>query len=476
MLADIDENNLYFLFRDLRRKHPDLAVHAQVVDIRDALRVEQLLGEYRPHDVVHAAAHKHVPLMEYAPEEAVKNNVLGCLNLVRAADRLGVERFVLVSTDKAVNPTSVMGATKRVAELLLQHHAARSRTCFSTVRFGNVLGSAGSVVPLFKEQIARGGPVTVTHAECRRYLMTIPEAVGLVLLAGLGGHGELLILEMGEPIRILDLARMMISLSGHVPDKDISIVISGLRPGEKLDEELMSAEEAAASREIRPKVRAVQGPPPPADLLESVVRLETWPAAGTARPCWTRSSRSSRATRRRGRRRASLPADRADRHAELAPVRLAAGPEGAGHAEPQGAGRAEVEPPLDRPRPAEDDRSRIPPLEAQREHHGVARGVGMVAGERQAERRGARDVDDPPPGHPAELARGPGLGAIEPLELRRLVGKIGGEREAALEARVAAVPGVADGRDEDQRAQGQEGHREIQRAAGGRGPGSSVVA
>ena len=143
-----------------------------------------------------------------------------------------------------------------------------------------MLGSSGSVIPKFKEQIARGGPVTVTHAECRRYLMTIPEAVGLVLLAGLGGHGELLILEMGEPIRILDLARMMISLSGHVPDKDISIVISGLRPGEKLDEELMSVEEAAASREIRPKVRAVQGPPPPADLLESVVRLETLARGG----------------------------------------------------------------------------------------------------------------------------------------------------------------------------------------------------
>ncbi len=243
-------------------------------------RVEQLLGEYRPHDVVHAAAHKHVPLMEYAPEEAVKNNVTGCLNLVGAADRLGVERFVLVSTDKAVNPASVMGATKRVAELLLQHHKARSRTRFTTVRFGNVLGSAGSVVPLFKEQIARGGPVTVTHADCRRYLMTIPEAVGLVLLAGLGGHGELLILEMGEPIRIVDLARMMISLSGHVPDKDIPIVITGLRPGEKLDEELMSVEEAAASREIRPKVRAVQGPPPPADLLERVVRLEALARAG----------------------------------------------------------------------------------------------------------------------------------------------------------------------------------------------------
>jgi FlaA1/EpsC-like NDP-sugar epimerase len=273
VLADIDENNLYFLYRHLRHLYPELPVEAQVIDIRDEARVEQLLREYRPQDLVHAAAHKHVPLMEYAPEEAVKNNVIGCLNVIAAADRLGVERFVLVSTDKAVNPASVMGATKRVAELLVQQQAARSKTRFSTVRFGNVLGSAGSVVPLFKEQIARGGPVTVTHAECRRYLMTIPEAVGLVLLAGLGGYGELLILEMGEPIRILDLARMMISLAGHVPDKDVPIVITGLRPGEKLDEELMSAEEAASSREVRPKVRAVESPPPPADLLGRVDRL-----------------------------------------------------------------------------------------------------------------------------------------------------------------------------------------------------------
>jgi len=273
VLADIDENNLYFLFRNLRHLHPELRVEAQVVDIRDAARVEQLLREYRPQDVVHAAAHKHVPLMEYAPEEAVKNNVVGCLNVVAAADRLGVERFVLVSTDKAVNPASVMGATKKLAELVIQQRAATSKTRFSTVRFGNVLGSAGSVVPLFKEQIGRGGPVTVTHPECRRYLMTIPEAVGLVLLAGLGGYGELLILEMGEPILILDLARMMISLSGHVPDKDIRIVITGLRPGEKLDEELMTTDEAARSREVRPKVRAVESPPPPADLLQQIDRL-----------------------------------------------------------------------------------------------------------------------------------------------------------------------------------------------------------
>jgi FlaA1/EpsC-like NDP-sugar epimerase len=275
VLADIDENNLYFLYRHLRHHYPDLAVEAQVIDIRDAARVEQLVAEYRPQDVVHAAAHKHVPLMEYAPEEAIKNNVVGCQNVIEAADRLGVERFVLVSTDKAVNPASVMGATKRIAELLVQRQAVRSKTRFSTVRFGNVLGSAGSVVPLFKEQIARGGPVTVTHPECRRYLMTIPEAVGLVLLAGLGGYGELLILEMGEPIRILDLARMMISLAGHVPGKDVRIEITGLRPGEKLDEELMTAEEAARSREVRPKVKSVPVEAPPADLMERVERLAT---------------------------------------------------------------------------------------------------------------------------------------------------------------------------------------------------------
>jgi FlaA1/EpsC-like NDP-sugar epimerase len=274
VLADIDENNLYFLFRHLRQQYPRLGVEAQVVDIRDAARIEQLGRCYRPQDIVHAAAHKHVPLMEYAPEEAVKNNVAGCLNLVTMADRLGVERFVLVSTDKAVNPASVMGATKRVAELIVQDHADRSATRFTTVRFGNVLGSAGSVVPLFKEQIARGGPVTVTHPDCRRYLMTIPEAVGLVLLAGLSHYGELLILEMGEPIRILDLARLMIALSGRVPEKDVPIVFTGLRPGEKLDEELMTAEEAAHSQEVRPKVRAVQSPPPPPELMQQIARLE----------------------------------------------------------------------------------------------------------------------------------------------------------------------------------------------------------
>ncbi len=246
----------------------------------NAVRLEQLARQYRPQDVIHAAAHKHVPLMEYAPEEAVKNNVLGCLNLVQVSEAAGVERFVLVSTDKAVRPASVMGASKRIAELIVQQHAASSPTRFTTVRFGNVLGSAGSVVPLFKEQIGRGGPVTVTHPDCRRYLMTIPEAVGLLLLAGLGGYGELVILEMGEPIRILDLARMMIALAGRVAETDVPIVFTGLRPGEKLDEQLMTEEEAARSREVRPKVRAVQSEPPPADLAERIARLAALADAG----------------------------------------------------------------------------------------------------------------------------------------------------------------------------------------------------
>jgi FlaA1/EpsC-like NDP-sugar epimerase len=280
VLADIDENNLYFLFRHLRQLHPELPIEAQVVDIRDAARIEQLGRRHRPQDVIHAAAHKHVPLMEYAPEEAVKNNVVGCLNVVSMAEAVGVERFVLVSTDKAVRPASVMGASKRIAELIVQQRAARGSTRFTTVRFGNVLGSAGSVVPLFKEQIGRGGPVTVTHPDCRRYLMTIPEAVGLLLLAGLGGYGELVILEMGEPIRILDLARMMIALAGRVAETDVPIVFTGLRPGEKLDEQLMTEEEQARSREVRPKVRAVQSEPPPADLAERIARLEALAAAG----------------------------------------------------------------------------------------------------------------------------------------------------------------------------------------------------
>jgi FlaA1/EpsC-like NDP-sugar epimerase/UDP-N-acetylmuramyl pentapeptide phosphotransferase/UDP-N-acetylglucosamine-1-phosphate transferase len=280
VLADINENETYFLYRRLQQEHPQLDVVAEIVDIRDAARLQQLGEQHRPQYVFHAAAHKHVPLMEEAPEEAVKNNIVGSMNVIAMAEAAGVERFVLISTDKAVNPSSVMGATKRIAELLVAERVRAGRTGFSAVRFGNVLGSAGSVVPLFKEQIAAGGPVTVTHPDCRRYLMTIPEAVGLVLAAGLGGHGGLCILEMGEPIRILDLARHMITMSGLVPDEDIKIEFTGLRPGERLDEELMTAEEAKTSRMVVDRIRVVETTRPPADLQKALAELERLAARG----------------------------------------------------------------------------------------------------------------------------------------------------------------------------------------------------
>ncbi len=273
VLADINENGLYFLVRHLQRIHPELDVVPEVVDIRDAQRVIQLGLEYRPHVILHAAAHKHVPLMERNPEEAVKNNVLGCRNVIRMADQVGAERFVLISTDKAVSPSSVMGATKRIAEMLVRLHANGSSTTFAVVRFGNVLGSAGSVVPLFKSQIAKGGPVTITDPDCRRFLMTIREAVGLTLLAGLGSEGDLLVLQMGEQIRILDIARVMISLAGYVPEREIAIVYTGLRPGEKLTESLMSDEEEKRSRSVRDGIVSVGSAPPPADLDERVAEL-----------------------------------------------------------------------------------------------------------------------------------------------------------------------------------------------------------
>jgi FlaA1/EpsC-like NDP-sugar epimerase/UDP-N-acetylmuramyl pentapeptide phosphotransferase/UDP-N-acetylglucosamine-1-phosphate transferase len=280
VLADINENDLYFLYRHLQQEHPGLQLFAEIVDIRDAPRLAQLGARHRVQDVFHAAAHKHVPLMEETPEEAIKNNVLGCLNVVEMAEAVGAERFVLISTDKAVNPASVMGASKRIAEMIVRSRAGRGRGSFTAVRFGNVLGSAGSVVPLFKRQIAAGGPVTVTHRDCRRYLMTIPEAVGLVILAGLGGFGDLCILEMGEPIRILDLARLMITLSGQVPERDVPIVFTGLRAGEKLDEELMTAEEEAQSRRRRDTIRVIDTPPAPADLAERIERLAERARAG----------------------------------------------------------------------------------------------------------------------------------------------------------------------------------------------------
>jgi FlaA1/EpsC-like NDP-sugar epimerase len=200
--------------------------------------------------------------------------VIGCRNVLEMAHGSGAERFVLISTDKAVNPSSVMGATKRLAEMLVGDWSRRSATKFVIVRFGNVLGSAGSVVPLFKTQIARGGPVTVTHPDCRRFLMTIREAVGLTLVAGLGGDRGLFVLEMGEPIRVLDLARSMITLAGKVPEQDIPIVITGLRPGEKLDEQLMTEQEARSSRRVRDGILSVDSPEAPPDFVVRIQNLE----------------------------------------------------------------------------------------------------------------------------------------------------------------------------------------------------------
>jgi FlaA1/EpsC-like NDP-sugar epimerase len=274
VLVDIHENALYLLYRELQARHPDVRIVPEIADIRDLPRMRQLTRTHRPQDVFHAAAHKHVPLLEAAPQEAVKNNVTGCRHVIEAAEAAGVARFVLLSTDKAVRPASVLGATKRLAELMVRARAGTGPTRFTTMRFGNVLGSAGSVVPLFQQQIAAGGPVTVTHPEVRRYLMTVGEAVGLVIQAGLGEFGDLCVLEMGQPVRILDLAHRMIVASGLVPDRDVSIVFTGLRPGEKLDEELLTPEEAKMSRRVTPRLRTVASPPPPADLAARVARLE----------------------------------------------------------------------------------------------------------------------------------------------------------------------------------------------------------
>jgi FlaA1/EpsC-like NDP-sugar epimerase len=217
--------------------------------------------------------------MEDTPGEAVKNNVFGTLHVARMADHFGAERFVLVSTDKAVKPSSVMGATKRVAELVVRDLGRRSAVRMTAVRFGNVLDSAGSVVPLFREQIARGGPVTVTHPDCTRYFMTIPEAVGLLLVAGLGGYGELCVLDMGVPIRIADLARSMITLAGLVPDEDVPVVYTGLRPGEKLYEQVLTEEEECAQL-VRDRIHATRGNRPPSDLEERLAELRRFADEG----------------------------------------------------------------------------------------------------------------------------------------------------------------------------------------------------
>jgi FlaA1/EpsC-like NDP-sugar epimerase len=250
IIFDIYENNAYAIQNELKRLHPHLDLQVLIGSVRDEKRLEDLFSEFRPQIVFHAAAHKHVPLMEDSPKEAIKNNVFGTLNTVRMADAYETERFVLISTDKAVNPTNVMGTTKRVCEMIVQTYNERSDTEYVAVRFGNVLGSNGSVVPLFKEQIANGGPVTVTHPDIIRYFMTIPEAVSLVLQAGaFAKGGEIFVLDMGKPVRILDMAEKLIRLSGYEPYTEMRIEFSGLRPGEKLYEELLMDEEGLGSTE-----------------------------------------------------------------------------------------------------------------------------------------------------------------------------------------------------------------------------------
>lgn len=242
------ENSIYEIHQELQQIHPDLKLFPVIADVRDINRINGIFAEYKPQVVFHAAAHKHVPLMEAQPIEAVKNNIFGTKVVAEAADRVRTELFVMISTDKAVNPTSVMGATKRVAELIIRYMNKISSTKFMAVRFGNVLGSRGSVIPLFKKQIAQGGPLTVTHPEMRRYFMTIPEAVQLVLQAGaIAKGGEVFVLDMGEPVKIVEMACDLIELSGLKPRTDIGIEFTGLRPGEKLFEELLTAEEGAST-------------------------------------------------------------------------------------------------------------------------------------------------------------------------------------------------------------------------------------
>ena len=244
VMLDIYENGLYDIEIELKTKYPKSKIEAIIASVRDKKRLEEIFEKYNPYLVFHAAAHKHVPLMENSPLEAIKNNIFGTYNVVNTSDKFNVKRFILISTDKAVNPTNIMGATKRMCEMIVQAKNKVSDTEFVAVRFGNVLGSNGSVVPLFKKQIMDGGPVTVTHKEITRFFMTIPEAVELILQAiTYANGGEIFVLDMGEPVKIYDLATSLIRLSGYVPNEDIEIKITGLRPGEKLYEELLMGEE-----------------------------------------------------------------------------------------------------------------------------------------------------------------------------------------------------------------------------------------
>ena len=250
IILDIYENNAYDIQQELLRKVPNLNLLALIASVRDKKKIEAVFAEHKPQIVFHAAAHKHVPLMETSPNEAVKNNVGGTLNVAEMAGKYGAKRFILISTDKAVNPTNIMGATKRICEMIIQTMDKKYDTEYVAVRFGNVLGSNGSVIPLFKKQIKEGGPVTVTHKEIVRYFMTIPEAVSLVLQAGAYAKGgEIFVLDMGDPVRIYDLAENMIRLSGFEPHEDIEIKVTGLRPGEKLYEERLMEEEGLTQTE-----------------------------------------------------------------------------------------------------------------------------------------------------------------------------------------------------------------------------------
>ena len=245
VIFDIYENDAYMLRNELLSEYDDIDIIIEIGNVCDKERVNEVFAKYRPGAVFHAAAHKHVPLMEHCPREAVHNNVFGTLNAVRAAEAYGAARFIFISTDKAVNPTSVMGATKRMGEMIVQYYARTSKTIFTAVRFGNVLGSNGSVIPVFQRQIAAGGPVTVTHPDIERFFMTIPEASRLVIQAGGMAHGgEIFILDMGEPVKIVDLAKGLIQLQGLTPDVDIKIEFTGLREGEKMYEELLMDEES----------------------------------------------------------------------------------------------------------------------------------------------------------------------------------------------------------------------------------------
>ncbi len=250
IIFDIYENNAYDIQQELKKNYPELDLVVLIGSVRNTHRINSVMEQYHPDIVYHAAAHKHVPLMEDSPNEAIKNNVFGTYKTACAADKYGVKRFVLISTDKAVNPTNIMGASKRLCEMIIQTLNNRSNTEFAAVRFGNVLGSNGSVIPLFKKQIQAGGPVTVTHPDIIRYFMTIPEAVSLVLQAGANAKGgEIFVLDMGEPVKIVDLAYNMIKLSGFIPNEDIKIEFTGLRPGEKLYEELLMSEEGLQDTE-----------------------------------------------------------------------------------------------------------------------------------------------------------------------------------------------------------------------------------